>query len=115
MEGKKDFGCSYHKLCKFSHDRGKVQVDVFVMKVIAEHRPIAVTISNYGNDGSEVGREKLGFNGAEDVEAGAPTIAKALVSLGLAPESKAKSYAVSISEFITKDRDKVTAALKILE
>lgn len=85
------------------------------MKAITERRPIAVTISNYDKDGSEVGREKLGFNAAEEVKTEAPTVAKALVSVGFVPESKAESYAMAISEFITKERDEIRIALEKIQ
>jgi len=115
MEGKKEFGCRYHKLCRFNHDRGRIQVDLFVMKVIAERRPIAVTISNYDRNGTELGREKLGFTAVEEATAGVPTIAKALVSVGFAPESKAEPYARGVVEYISDHGEELSKALGKME
>jgi len=54
----------------------------------------------------------LGFNAVEEATAGTPTIVKALVSVGFAPESKAEPYARGIVEYLSDHREELRKALE---
>ena len=85
------------------------------MKATAERRPIAVTISNYGRNGTELGREKLGFTTVKEATTGVPTIAKALASVGFVPELKAEPYARGVVEYISDHGEELRKALGGME
>jgi len=82
------------------------------MKAIAHRRPIAVTISSHNKEGSEVKREKLGFNTVEEAKGGTSTIERALISVRLVPEPKAEPLARSMTDFITEQQDEIRRALE---
>lgn len=66
-EGKKQYGCVYHKQAVHKLADEDIVVDVFVMPALREQRPIAVTIGRYRNYEPVLPKQKAGFDdpGAE--------------------------------------------------
>ena len=109
-EGKKEYGCTYHKTSRFKDEHGNVQIDVFVMPKIVSNRPIAITVGRYFTDETSV-KEQLELKEVDEASTAGEKLHSALRTVSC-QEHEAALYSKSTVEFLIAESAILASVLR---